>query len=376
MLLIGAGLMLDSFSRLQGLDPGFDPENLLTFRVSTRGADYAEGAARAAFFEGVVDELAKLPGVREVGSAQFNPMFSAFGQVPVRLSNDPLVEPGSGPRVALRRLVPGFLAALGVPLLRGRYLDERDAAGAAPIAVVSLTLGRQLFGDRDPLGESLTVIDGQDTPRQIVGIVGDVRSARPVPIPDPILYVPLAQDPAATSALVVMRTRGDPKSHLDDARAAVRAVDRGMPTYLVQTMSEVIANMDVRSRMLSSLLTAFAVLALALAATGMYGVLSYLVPQRTREFGIRIALGAQRREVVAMVLRGALGLGGLGVAAGLAGAVALSRALESQLFGVSATEPRVYASLVGLLVGFVIISSLIPALRATRVDPTVALREE
>ena len=376
VLLIGAGLMLDSFARLQGLNPGFDPENVLTFRVSTRGPAYVDGAARTAFFQGVADEIAKIPGVIEAGLSQFNPMFSGFGQIPVRLSTDPLVELGSEPRVAVRRMIPGFLRALGVPLLRGRLLDERDVAGSAAVAVVSRTLARQLFGDRDPLGESLTILDGQDVPRQIVGIVGDVRSAATPPLPDPILYLPLGQDPVATSALVVMRTRGDPKSHLLEAQAAVRNVDRSMPVYLVQTMPEVIARMDVASGMLSSLLTAFAVLALALAVTGMYGVLSYLVSQRTREFGIRIALGAQRTEVVTMVLRGALRLGSLGVVVGLAGAVVLSQALESQLFGVSATEPRVYASLVGLLVTFVLISSLIPALRATRVDPTVALREE
>jgi putative ABC transport system permease protein len=378
MLLVGAGLMLTSFANLRALDPGFDADSLLTFRVSTRGPDYREGAARAAFFEHVVDEVARIPGVVAVGSAQFNPMFSQFLMQPVRIGGQPSSDPGSEPRVAVALVIPGFLETLGVPLLAGRGLERRDGASTTDVVVINRTMAGRLFEGRNPLGERITIIDERDggISREVVGVVGDVRSAQVPPLPQPIAYVPLAQDPNATSALFVVRTNGDPRTFLTAVETSVRRVDRSMPVYQVQTMRQVIESFDVTSRFLSVLLGVFAILGLALAVSGIYGVLAYAVTQRTREIGIRVALGAQRAEVVRIILRGAVVLGAAGTATGALGALVLSRALQSQLFGVSAMDPRLYAALAALLLGVVVASASVPALRAMAVDPIVALREE
>ncbi|HEX9636466.1 MAG TPA: ABC transporter permease [Acidobacteriota bacterium] len=376
MLLIGAGLTIRSFNRLQGLDPGFDPRSMLTLRVSTRGPDYEEGAQREAFYRKVVEGVATIPGVEAVGAAQFMPFFSVFGEVPATLDAGPALEPGTEPRVLVRRATPGFLEAMRIPLLRGRSIDDRDVAGAPNVALVSRTMAQRLWGERDPIGASLTLLDGAGVSRRVVGIVGDVRSAQSPPLPHPIVYLPLAQDPAVTSMSIVLRTRGAPLSFLGAVERQVRAIDRSMPVYFVMTMRQMLDNMDGGSRTLTTLLSVFASLAVLLAVSGLYAVLSYLVSQRTKEIGIRVALGAGRAAVIGMVLRSGLSLAALGIAAGLAGALALSRLLESQLYGVTATDPAIYAGLCALMFATVLIASALPALRAVRIDPIRALREE
>jgi putative ABC transport system permease protein len=374
-LLIGAGLMMRSFARLQSLDPGFAPDGLLTFRVSTRGERYQDAEARFAFFRDVRDAIAAAPGVSAVGVSQAHPFFAAFGETPVSLDRAPAVE-GSEPRMLVRQVLPGYFEAMGMTLQEGRALEETDTQGAPPVAVISRTASRQLITDRGAVGESLTILDDRRVSRRVVGVVSDVRSAESPPEPLPVVYVPLAQDPSPRSMAFVVRAPGSPASLLRMVEERVRSVDPLMPVYLVQTMRSLLETLDVRTRFLSSLLAVFAALGLMLALTGTYAVLSYAISRRSRELGIRMALGARRADVVAMVLRGAAWLAVLGIAIGLGGALALSRALESQLYGVSARDPLTYAALAALLGCVVLLAAALPALRASRVDPVRTLRED
>jgi putative ABC transport system permease protein len=374
-LLIGAGLMTRSFARLQALDPGFDADGLVTFRVSTRGARYQDPAARLAFFRDVRDSIAAAPGVSAVGVGQAHPFFSAFGDTPVSLDRAPAAE-GSEPRVVVRQVLPGYFEAMGMRIQSGRSIEETDSEETQPVAVISSTAARQLLGNAEALGETLTILDGRRVSRRVVGVVGDVRSADSPPEPLPVVYVPLAQDPTPTSMAFVVRAQDSFSSVVRMAQERVRAVDPLMPVYLVQTMQSLLDALDVRTRFLSSLLSLFATLGLALAVTGMYAVLSYAVSRRVRELGIRMALGARRRDVVGMVLTGAARLATLGIATGLVAAFALSRALESQLYGISSRDPVTYAGLSALLGCVVLLAAAVPAMRASRVDPVTALREE
>jgi putative ABC transport system permease protein len=377
VLLIGAGLMMRSFGRLQALDPGFDPDGLVTFRVSTRGERYEDPEARIAFFRDVRDSIAAAPGVAAVGVSQAQPFFAAFGETPVSLDPAPAAE-GSEQRMLVRQALPGYFAAMGMTLQEGRDLEPTDTRGAPLVAVISRTASRRLMADRGAVGETLTILDDRRASRRvrIVGVVSDVRSAESPPEPLPVVYLPLAQDPSPTSMAFVVRAPGDLSSLLRTVEERVRAVDPLMPVYLAQTMRSLLETLDVRTRFLSSLLAVFAGLALVLAVTGTYAVLSYAVSRRTRELGIRIALGAGRRDVLAMVLRGAAHLAALGITAGLAGAVGLSRALESQLYGVTSTDPAIYAALSALLGCVVLLAAALPAVRASHVDPIRVLRED
>jgi len=373
VLLIGASLMLRSVARLQALNPGFDPERLLSFRVSTRGAEYRDHARRADFHGRVAERLNQTPGVVAAGGVQFLPLFPAFGQFPVL--PDGRVESGAEQRAVYLRATPGFFEAMRIPILQGRAIEPRDGAESAPVAVVSRSLARRLFGEGQALGRS--VASGpRPEPREIVGVVGDVRSDSSSTEPGAILYVPLAQDGDTPSMGFVVRTRGEPMALLPDLERAVRSVDRAMPVYLPQAMQELLEGLDAGRSALRSLLGVFAGIALALAVTGMYAVLSYNVSRRTRELGIRMALGADRRDVLGEVLGGALRLAGAGAGLGLTLAFAMSDLLRSQLYGITPTDPATYLTLAAALMAVVLAASAAPALRAARVDPTVALRQE
>ena len=375
MLLIGAGLMVRSFSGLMRLDPGFDATNVLTFRVSTRGPDYEEPAAREAFFRQLVEEFQDLPGVSDAGAITALPFFTSLLEVPIQLPAAPPPEPGQGPRVIQRMMIPGFLEALHIPLVRGRSLDLQDDAESPPVLLISETMAETLWPEGDALGQFL-MFPADGVERQVVGIVGDIRSDAQPPDPQPIAYLPLAQAPGPTSIGFVVRTEGEPMAYLEAVRRAVNRVDARMPVYVARPLETQLQDLDWASRFLLSLLAIFAVLGLALAATGIYAVLSYVVSRRTREIGIRMALGARRSHVLTLVLRRGLALTAGGIAFGLLGAILLSRALSSQLYGVAATDPTTYAVLALGLVLVAVIASALPALRATRLSPTTTLRQE
>ncbi|MFL6213821.1 MAG: ABC transporter permease [Blastocatellia bacterium] len=375
-LLIGAGLMAQSFRNLQRLDQGFEPTNVLTFRVSTRGADYKTSERRQRFFKEIHDRLENVPGVLAVGAAQFHPFYPQFGATTVTVEGQPLPEPGKEPRATAVHLTPDYFSTMQIGLLRGRLFDESDAAATPPVIVISAKMERALWGDEDALGKRVKIKGSGDVYRQVVGIVADIRTDQFPPESQPTVYVPLEQDTAPLTIGYVLRTTSEPLAFVESARREVRAVDRAMPVYLVRTMAEIVEGMDWRTRFVMSLLAIFSVLSLLLAVTGIYAALSYVVTQRTREIGVRLAIGAQRRDIFRLVIAQGVRLTLIGIVIGSAAAVALTRLMASLLFGVSATDPLTFAMFALLLMIVALLACYLPARRATRVDPILALRQE
>lgn len=375
-LLIGAGLMAQSFRNLQRLDQGFEPNNLLTFRVSTRGARYKESPSRQQFFKEINDRLAATPGVLAVGAAQFHPFYPQFGATTVQLEGQPVPEPGKEPRATSVRCTPDYFSAMQISLLRGRFFDVNDTMGTPPVVVIGARMARELWGGEDPLGKRLKIKSNGDLYRQVVGIVADVRSDTFPPDPQPTVYVPLEQDTAPATIAYVVRTAADPLTFVEAAKREVRAVDRAMPVYLVRSMAEIVSGLDWRTRFVMSLLAIFSVLSLLLAVTGIYAALSYVVSQRRREIGVRMAMGAGRRDILKLVIGQGMRLTMIGVVIGSLAAVALTRLMASLLFGISATDPATFVLIALLLIAVSLLACWLPARRATKVDPIIALRHE
>ncbi len=373
VLLVGAGLMLRSLHGMHALDPGFDASNTLLFRVSTRGPDFQDETVRAEFFERVLESLADLPGVSSVGAAQAPPFFPQFMERAVTIDALPMPEPGTEPRAVVNGVLPGYLETLRIPLLAGRMINDRDRADREPVALVSRRFAQQIWGDADPLGQRISVLGGSVPSRLVVGVTGDLRVGTVPPEPQAGVYVPLLQEPGATSLAFFLRTDGDPMAALDPARRQIAQLDRAMPVYLPSTSEEQMAVLDWRPRFIGTLLGIFAVLALCLAASGLYAVLAYTVSRRRREISIRMALGALPRDVIRMVVRGGLTLvvGGLGF--GMVGAFALSRFLQSQLYEITATDPVTHVVVALLLLVVGLMACYLPARRATQVQPAAAL---
>jgi putative ABC transport system permease protein len=375
-LLVGAGLMLQSFRNLQRLDQGFDPNNVLTFRVSTRGPAYAESEPRRRFFKGINDRFATIPGVVAVGAAQFHPFYPQFGLTTVLLEGQPAPEAGKEPRVTSIRCTPDYFTAMRIPLLQGRLFTENDTATTQQVAVISSKMARQLWGNEEALGKRLTIGGSRNALRQIVGIVGDVRTDQFPPEPQPTVYVPIEQFIAPVTMAYTLRTASNPLAFLDAATKEVRAVDRAMPVYLVRSLEDIVSGLDWRTRFVMSLLAIFSVVSLLLAMTGIYAALSYVVSQQTREIGIRMALGAKKSQVLQLVLSQGMKLVLTGVAIGMIAAFVVTRLMASLLFSVSATDPLTFIAIPLILTGVALAACFVPARRAANVDPMVALRCE
>ncbi|HKS42522.1 MAG TPA: ADOP family duplicated permease, partial [Blastocatellia bacterium] len=375
-LLISAGLMAQSFRNLQRLDQGFNPDNVLTFRVSTRGAEYRDSQRRQRFFKDIHDRLATIPGVLSVGASQFHPFYPQFGTATLMLEGQPVPEPGKEPRVTAVRITPDYFTAMKMPLLQGRQFTEDDSAASLPVIVISAKMARQLCGDEDALGKRLKIGNSLDVWRQVVGIVGDVRTDSFPPDPQATVYVPLEQDTAPLALAYVLRTTASPLAFTEAAKKEVWSVDRAMPVYLVRSMEDIVSGMDWRTRFVMSLLAIFSVISLLLAVTGIYAALSYSVSQRTREIGIRMALGANRNDVQKLVIKQGMKLALAGVIIGAAASLAMTRLMASLLFGVSSNDPVIFLSVTLLLMLVALAACWIPARRATKVDPMIALRYE
>jgi putative ABC transport system permease protein len=375
-LLIGAGLMAQSFRNLQRLDQGFEPASVLTFRVSTRGAEYKTSERRERFFKEIHDRLENVPGVLAVGAAQFHPFYPQFGATTVTVEGQPLAEPGKEPRATAVHLTPDYFSTMKITLLRGRLFDESDTTATPPVVVISAKMARALWNEEDPLGHRVKIKGSGDVYRQVVGIVSDVRTDQFPPDPQPTVYVPLEQDAAPPTIAYVLRTTTEPMAFIEAAKREVRAVDRAMPVYLVRTMAEIVEGLDWRTRFVMSLLAIFSVLSLLLAVTGIYAALSYVVSQRTREIGVRLAIGAQRRDIFKLVIAQGMRLAFVGIIIGSVAAIAMTRLMASLLFGVSATDPLTFVAFALLLMAVALLACYVPARRATRVDPILALRQE
>jgi putative ABC transport system permease protein len=377
-LLGGAALLLHSFVRLQRVDPGFPTERLLTMRLSLPEARYANGAARATFFRDLVSRCAALPGVRAAAVSMALPPDLLQMTNPFTVEGRPIPPGQSAPAVAQLLISPDYFRTLGAPVLAGRPFTDTDREGAEPVMLINQTMARQTFPGEDPIGRRIAT--GGPTPNptwvKIVGVVGDVHYDGLDAPDEPTMYTPYEQDNWWPSMFLVLRTDADFESTAAGVRRAVQGLDTELPVAAVRSMEELLSRSVAEPRFRTTLIGLFAGVAVLLAALGAYGLLSYAVRQRTREMGIRLALGAQRRDVLALVLRDGMRLAMLGALVGLGGALLLGRFLAGMLYGVGAADPATYASVIALILLVALVACLVPARRATRIEPVVALRSE
>jgi putative ABC transport system permease protein len=372
VILLGAGLIAKSLLRLQQVDPGFDPRHVLTARVSLPPAKYAP-EQRAAFFRQVLERIRALPGVQAAGATTVLPLAGSDAGIFFTVEGQPVPPPDAVPTVNVRLVSPDYFRAMGIPTLRGQEFTEENLQRIR--LIVSESLQQRYFPDEDPVGRGIK-LNRPEHPGPFIPIIGvakDVRQSGPQQDARPSLYIPLLSQPAMTLAV---RTAGDPLALASAVRRAVLAVDAEQPIHDVRTLEQRLAEAVAQERFRTLLLGFFAGVALLLAAVGIYGVMAYAVSQRTREIGIRMALGAQAAEALKLVLRHGLKLALSGVALGLAGAFALTRLMSSLLFGVTPADPATFTAASLLLTAVALVACYVPAWRATKVDPMIALRHE
>ena len=375
VLLVGAALLLKSFARLQGVELGFNPDHVLTARVTLGGERYEDPARQVRFFEDLTTRVQALPGVRAAGAINWLPLGGLRSATRMTIEGEPTPAPGHEPGANVMAVDAGFFAAMEMPVLRGRGIEPGDRAGVAKSVVVSESfVGRYLAGG-DPLGRRIHMEWGDTLVGTVVGVVSDIKHAGVDSAAAPTVYWALPQFPSNFMTLVV-RTTDRPERLANAVVAQVRALDPEQPVADVKTFDEWLGGAVARRRFTLLLLGGFAGLALALTAIGLYGTTAYGVVQRTRELGIRSALGARRADLLWSVLGQALRVVGVGIAVGFVLALALSRLLSSLLFEVSATDPVVFVAITLLLVAVSAAAGLLPARRATRVDPMIAIRAE
>ena len=379
ILLAGASLLVVSFNNLINVSPGFQPAQLVITRVSLPGARYAEHARVVAFFDGVSERLTAVPGIQRVGattSLPFDGPDSRLELVIERRTADSPIPVRVHPRV----VSVGYFQTMGIPLVRGREFTNHDADTSGNVAVINEAAARRYWPNEDPIGQRISLGDAADW-REIVGIVGDTRHEGLDADTDPAAYLPQHQrflslgNGFERTMTLVIRTSGDAVSVAPLIRTAVASADSQVPIGLVRPMDDVIDDSIAPRRLNFVLVSVFAAVALALTAAGLYGVMAYLVTQRTREIGVRMALGASRLQVLALVLRDAGTMTLAGMVLGIAGALVLTRSMTTMLFGVSAANPLIYLSMSLLLGAVALIAVAVPASRATRVDPLLALRD-
>jgi predicted permease len=369
VLLVSAGLTIKSFILLQRVPTGFDTDHVLTLNVSLPQTRYPASAQKADFWQRAVESLRTVPGVDAVGATSRLPLSGGNSTRGLTIDGKELTPAAEAD---YRTASPDYFLALGIPILRGRGFREDDREHRPLVGVISASMAKRYWPNVDPIGHQLAIDDPLIT---IVGVVGDVHHASLEATPRPTLYVPYRQD-AWPSMTFALRTTAAPATLAASVRQAIWQVDKDQPVGTVRTMDEQLSRSLSRRRFGVTLLTAFGVIAVALAAIGLYGVLAFIVAQRRREIGVRMALGAQPRDVVADVLGQGLRLALLGVGIGIALALAATRLINSLLFGTSPTDVATFAAVATLLIVVAIAASLVPALRASRVDPLVALRDE
>ena len=380
VLLAGSGLLLRSFTLLRQVDPGFDARSALSFRFTLPESAYADDEPRVAFHDALAARLAALPGVRSVGAVSGLPLASGPFFISFTVSGRPEPPPAQQPSLAVAIATPGYFRAMGIEIVKGRAFGPGDTAAAPQVVVLSEAAVRRHFPNEDPIGKriNLGLGRGPGKPKaggEVVGIARDVRRQGLGKESEPEIYVPYPQYPAQSMA-VVLRTDVPPRSLAAAAERAVHELDAELPVARVATLEEVVARSISQPRFYTLLLGAFAGSALFLAALGLFGVMSYAVAERTRELAVRLALGARQQELRRLVLREALLLGSIGLVLGLGGALLLSRTLTTLLYSVSPNDPATLAAVGGLLLVTTLVAGYLPARRATRIDPVVALRAD
>jgi putative ABC transport system permease protein len=378
MLLIGASLLIRSFVRLSNVELGFNSRNVLTAMIMLPESRYSAPKRQAAFFKEAIRRIEALPGVESVAAADSVPLVTNdTGSVSVEGQPEPTLD-GVWIQAERPKITPGYFRAMGIPLLRGRTFTWADNEASLPVAIVSEAAARLYWPNEDPIGKRVSESDeseGRIVWRQVIGVVADVRQDGLADKVRPSVYTPLSQLPMPFAALIV-KSRMDPRSLADPVRQQVMAVDKDQPLFSIQTMQEVVADSVSNRAFQTVLLSLFAAVAMTLATIGIYGVMSHSTAQRTREIGIRMALGAQKRDTLRLVVGQGMFLALLGVSIGVIGALALTRFMSSLLYGVKPTDPMTFIGVSLLLAAVSLVASYIPARRATKVDPMVALRYE
>ena len=379
VLVAGSALLLRSFALLRRVDPGFRTGNALTFGISLPESAYADDARLLSFHDELQRRLAALPGVRSVGAVTGLPLSGNHFNISFAVDGRPELPPAQQPTLEVRIATPGYFGTIGIPLLKGRGFTGSDGPGAPQVVLLSESAVRKYFPAEEPIGKKIRLGLGRGrgphAGGEVVGVVGDVKEVGLGAASPPEIYVPYAQFPMQ-GVDVVLRTSVEPRSLAAAAERVVHGIDPELPLARVGTLDEVFARSVSEPRFYAVLLGSFAGTALFLAALGLFGVTSYAVAQRTRELAVRVALGARREELLRMVLRQALVLGVAGVGVGLAGAVLLSRVISSMLFALSPRDPVTLGGVALVLLATTLLAGYLPARRATRVDPVIALRAE
>ena len=374
LLLVGAGLFTRSLANLRAVDPGFRSQGLLTFSLDPRRSGYSADQTRALLAR-ARERLQAVPGVRAVSMAVNPLMTESIWQSTVHVEGYvPGEEENMNPRV--NGVGPGFFTTMGMPLVAGREIDERDGAGAPKAAVVNETFAKKYFKNGGAIGRHIGWGRDKDLPIEIVGIVRDARIDRMKEEPQRFVFISYAQDDDVMGLVFYLRTDGDPASLASPVRAAVREVDAALPVDELKTMVAVVDESLFTDRIVAGLSAAFGLLATLLAAVGLYGVMSYAVARRTREIGVRVALGADRRRILGLVVGEVALLAGLGMAIGVPGGLGLGRLVESHLFGMRAFDLPTILLTAAVLAVATVLAGAVPALRALRVEPSTALRYE
>jgi putative ABC transport system permease protein len=381
LLLVGSGLLLRSFSRLQEVPPGFQPDHLLVADIPLSQTAYAKPENRYQFFDRLVERARTLPGVRSAAAASFLPVSGGGSVIHFNITGRPPKSPHEFVAAGYRTITPNYLETLGVPLLQGRLFTHADNEKSPAVVAINATMAHTFFPNENPLGMRLqlgALPDQQVPTMEIVGVVGDVRPGLGID-PQAEMYLPYRQADLVLPVFqlsVVMRTAGDPTLQTSALRSALAEIDPNQPLVRVRTMEENMATTVAQPRFRAWLIGIFAALALVLAAVGVYGVMSYTVTQRTSEIGVRVTMGAQPQDVFRIIVGEGLRLALVGVGVGLVTALALTRLLRSFLFGISAYDPLTFVGVSLLLTFVAVAASFFPARRATLVDPLVALRYE
>jgi putative ABC transport system permease protein len=377
VLLIGAGLMMKSFWRLRDVRPGFDPHNLLTMQITLPEAKYEEGAEQANFFRELVQRVETIPGVLSVGYST-DPPLTDDSRGDLTIEGQPPRAPGDEQTATYGGVSPGYFKAMGIPLIKGRTFSNEDREDSERVVVVSSFFASRFFPGQDPIGKRIKQ-GGEDDDSEwmtIVGVVGDIHHYGLSAAVSSEMYMPFAQAPEPEITLVVRSAAGNPSSLLPAIKHEVEAIDKDQPIFGAVTMERLLSDSVASQRLSVTLLGLFAGLAFLLACVGIYGVISYTVTQRTHEIGVRIALGAGTRDILRLVVGHGMIMVAIGLGVGLLASFALTRVMSSLLFNVSTTDPATFI-LVSLLLALVsFLASYIPARRATRVDPMIALRYE
>jgi putative ABC transport system permease protein len=373
-LLVSAGLLIRSFDKLLRVDVGFKTERLLTLEYRLPRTKYKEPEAQWNFHRQVVERLQEVPGVQTASLVRGLPFSGNGGSVAIILPDREVPQKGSEPQVMFNTAMPNYFETVGIPLLKGRVFGNQDQANTPLVVVINRTMAERFWPNQDPLGKQVKLAEDGST-ASVIGVVGDAKHYQLEEEQRPQMYDAYSQDPGIF-ATVVLRTSVEPLGLTEQVRQAVWKVDADQPMWKIRTVDFLVNRSVADRKFLMALMGVFAALALVLTIIGLYGVISYLVNQRTQEIGIRMALGAQMGDIMRMVLKQGMLLVFTGVALGLGAAWVFTRLMSRLLYQVSATDPLTFAAIAGMLVAVALLACYLPARRATKVDPLVALRYE